>query len=263
MPAVTPGRYLTHGLITSLIFCLLAMSLPSRGCAGEALVAVAANFAEVLQQLEAEFERASGHELTVVSGSSGKLYAQISQGAPFDVLLAADRERPQMLEDAGLAVPGTRFTYAIGRLALWSPKPDYVAADGATTLRKAEFRRLAIANPALAPYGVAARETLERLGLYEQLRHRLVIGENIGQAFAMVATGNAELGLVAMSYVTSPRNEWHGSRWEVPGQYHTEIRQDAVLLKRAAENTAATALLDWLRSPRARALIENFGYSIE
>lgn len=231
--------------------------------AEEALVAVATNFAEVMEQLEAGFETETGHDLTVVTGSTGKLHAQIVHGAPFDVFLAADQERPRLLEEDGAAVSGTRFTYAVGRLALWSPDPGRIGANGAAVLRKGDFRRLAMANPALAPYGAAARETLEALGLRQRLEDRIVLGENIGQAHAMVATGNAELGFIALSYVLSPRNETPGSRWEVPLALHSPIRQDAVLLQRAADNLAAAAFVEWLRGAGARRVIERFGYGVE
>lgn len=213
--------------------------------------------------LEAVFERDSGHDLTVVSGSTGKLYAQITNGAPFDLFLAADEERPRLLARAGLAVDRTRITYAVGRLVLWSPQADRVARDGSATLLERDFRKLAMANPALAPYGAAARNTLETLGLYGELRDRLVVGENVGQAFAMVATGNAELGFVALSYVMSPRNESVGSRWDVPQSYYAPIRQDAVLLQRAADNEAARVFLAWLQADDARTIIERFGYGVE
>ncbi len=229
--------------------------------ADEALIAVATNFVEVMERLEAEFERNSGHELTLVAGSTGKLYAQIVNGAPFDVYLAADQERPRLLQEAGLAVVNSRFTYAVGRLVLWSAAPDRVT--GATTLRQGGFRKLAIANPALAPYGAAARQTLEALGLYDELQERLVVGENVGQAFAMIATRNAELGFVALSYVVSPRNELRGSHWEVPQAYYGPIRQDAVLITRAADNAAAVALLGWLQADEAHTIIESFGYGVE
>lgn len=247
----------------SLFVTLVSAVPPSMSRADEALVGVATNFAEVMEQLEARFEQHSGHDLTVVAGSTGKLYAQITNGAPFDVFLAADRERPRLLEERGLAVDGTRLTYAVGRLVLWSPEATRISADGADTLRNGDFRRLAMANPALAPYGAAARQTLEALGLYERLGDRLVLGENIGQAFAMVATANAELGFVALSYVTSARNEIPGSRWDVPQEYYTPIRQDAVLLERGTGNDAAAALLRWLREDEARAIIERFGYRAE
>lgn len=201
--------------------------------------------------------------MTVVAGSSGKLYAQIANGAPFDVFLSADQERPGRLEKEGLAVAGSRFTYATGRLTLWSAEPGRVGRDGAATLRRGEFRRLAIANPALAPYGAAAKQALEKLGLWDRFKDRIVMGETIGQAHAMVASGNAELGFVALSSVLSPRTETKGSRWDVPGDLHAPIRQDAVLLSRAAGNPAARGFLAFLRSEKARGLIESFGYSIE
>lgn len=231
--------------------------------ADHALVAVATNFVETMQQLEADFERNGGHSLTLVPGSTGKLYAQIANGAPFDVFLAADQERPRQLEVDGLAVADSRFTYAVGRLVLWSRDADRIGPDGAAVLRQGEFRRLAIANPALAPYGAAARDMLVELGLYDGLRPRLVIGENVGQAFAMVATGNAELGFVALSYVLSPRNQDPGSRWDVPREFYAPIRQDGVLLGHGTDNKAASDLLRWLHGDDARTIIMRFGYDVE
>jgi len=243
---------------------LLFSGLPAANVrADDALVAVATNFAEVMERLEAGFETETEHDLTVVTGSTGKLYAQITNGAPFDVFLAADQERPRLLEEDGSAVVGTRFSYAIGRIALWSPDPGRIGADGAKVLRDGDFRRLAMANPALAPYGVAARETLAALGLSARLEDRIVLGENIGQAHAMVATGNAELGFVALSYVLSPRNETPGSRWDVPQALYSPIRQDCVLLTRAADNVAAAAFVEWLRGDEARRVIERYGYGVE
>lgn len=242
---------------------VLCALLPAGTQAAEALVAVATNFAEVMERLEARFEARSEHDLTIVSGSTGKLYAQIRNGAPFDVFLAADQERPRLLDHAGAAVEASRFTYAVGRLTLWSPDPERIGADGAAVLRAGDFRRLAMANPSLAPYGEAARETLSALGLLARLEDRIVLGENIGQAHAMVATGNAELGFVALSYVLSPRNEMPGSRWDVPQALHTPIRQDAVLLRRAEGNAAAQAFLLWLQGDEARGIIEAFGYGTE
>ena len=173
-------------------------------------MAVAANFSEVMERLEADFEASGEHTLTVSTGSTGKLYAQIRNGAPFDVLLAADERRPKLLEDDGRAVAGSRFTYAAGRLTLWSPDSERVCADGPSILRLGAFRNIAMANPVLAPYGSAAKETLEALGLFGKLRRRIVMGENIGQAHVLVATGNADLGFVALSYVLSPRNDAGG-----------------------------------------------------
>lgn len=245
--------------------CILAGLLTMCGGvrAEVALVAVAANFAEVMERLESDFERQSPHALTVTSGSTGKLYAQISAGAPFDVLLAADQSYPARLESAGLAIRGSRFTYATGRLSLWSADAARISGDGAAVLRRGEFRRLAMANPELAPYGVAARELLEALNLFDSLRERIVMGENIGQTHAMVATGNAELGLVARAYVMSERNTTGGSHWDVPPDYHSPIRQDAVLLTRAEDNSAARDLLAYLRRPDVREVIREYGYDVD
>lgn len=247
-----------------LFLCLPQVFLrPAAASAEEALVAVASNFAEVIERLEAGFEQDSSHRLTVTAGSTGMLYAQIESGAPFDVFLAADRWRPRLLQEEGHAVPGSRFTYAIGRLTLWSANAELIGADGAETLRQAEFRTLAIANPDLAPYGTAARETLEALGLLETLKDRIVRGENIGQVHAMVATGNAELGFVALSSVCSPGHESDGSRWDVPQELYAPIRQDAVLLAGAADNPAARDFLAYLEGADARAVIRAFGYGVE
>jgi molybdate transport system substrate-binding protein len=242
---------------------LAGLALPAPAAGGEATVAVAANFAEVVERLEERYERATGHALTVAIGSTGKLYAQIANGAPFDVFLAADQARPERLEEEGLAVPASRFTYATGRLTLWSREPGRVGSDGAATLEEGDFRLLAIANPELAPYGAAARQALERLGLWQGLSGKLVMGETIGQAYAMVASGNAELGFVALSYVVSPRNDAPGSRWDVPADLYAPIRQDAVLLRRAAGNAAARGFLDFLRSREAKDLVEAYGYAAE
>ena len=228
--------------------------------ADEALVAAAANFAEVLTEVERAFEANHPHRLSVAVGATGKLYAQIRHGAPFDVLLAADRERPMLLERDGLAVPGSRRTYAIGRLTLWSADPKRLEGDVRTLLAAGSFRRLAMANPDLAPYGAAAREVLAGFGLYAALRQKIVTAENIGQAYAMVATGNAEIGFVAASGL---RSTDAGSRWEVPADLHAPIRQDALLLARAEHNIAARAFLDFLWTDPARAIISRYGYGVE
>jgi len=247
----------------AILAAIIALTAPSAARADEATVAVAANFAEVIEELETMFEAATDHALTVTTGSTGKLYAQIKNGAPFDVLLAADQARPERLEAEGDAVPGSRFTYAIGRIVLWSLNPDAVAADGVETLEGGDFDNLAIANPDLAPYGLAAKQTLQHYGLWDALSGKIVMGQNIGQTFSMVATGNAPLGFVAKSYVLSPRNDQPGSRWDVPTEAYEPIRQDAVMLKRAADNPAAQAFADFLRSDNARAVIERFGYAVE
>ena len=242
---------------------LLLLGLAGPAAAEEVVVAVAANFTEVVERLELDFESDTGHTVTVVAGSTGKLYAQIANGAPFDVFLSADQERPERLEKEGLAVAGSRFTYATGRLVLWSPELGRVGSDGAATLRQGKFRRLAIANPELAPYGVAAKQTLEKLGLWERFKDKIVMGETIGQAHALVASGSAELGFVALSSLLSPRVEIKGSIWDVPQNLYAPIRQDAVLLSRSAGNAAARAFLAFLRSEKARPVIKRYGYIIE
>ncbi len=242
---------------------LVGAFLCSSASAGEALVAVAANFSEAAEYLATNFQDTSKHTLTITTGSTGKLYAQIRHGAPFDVLLAADQHCPQLLETSSHAVAGSRFTYAIGRLTLWSPDPNRIPDAGPAILRAGTFDKLAIANPDLAPYGAAARETLKALGLFNTLRHRIVMGENIGQAHALVATGNADVGFVALSYVLSPRNQQKGSRWDVPQHLYTPIRQDAVLLNRGIDNPAARAFLDYLKTKDYRAVIESFGYAVD
>ena len=231
--------------------------------AGEALIAVAANFSRTMAELAARFEAGTPHRLRVSLGSSGRLYAQIVNGAPFDILLAADQAYPRRLEERGFAVPDSRFTYATGRLALWSADPGRVGEEGADVLSSGEFRTLALSNPDLAPYGSAARQVLQALGLNERLRERIVTGQNAGQTLSMVATRNAELGFVALSHVLARDGGAEGSRWEVPEGLHDPIRQDAVLLARAAANPAARAFVDYLRGSEARALIARHGYDVD
>ena len=231
-----------------------ALSAPAR--AGEIRVAVATNFASAMTELVNAFEAEGEHTVVVSAGSTGAHYAQIKNGAPFELFFAADVERPALLEAEGVAVQGSRFTYAIGRVALWSPLADFVDADG-HVLETASFRHLAIANPDLAPYGVAAREVLERRGLWETLRDRIVQGQDIGQAYSFVHTGNAELGFVAYSQLVRRDVPVEGSVWLVPEELHTPIEQQAVLLKDAP---AARAFLDFVKGPDARAIIRRFGY---
>lgn len=227
--------------------------------AGQVQVAVAANFAGPMQQLAAGFARDTGHRAIVASGATGKFYAQIRNGAPFEVLLAADDETPARLEREGHAVAGSRFTYATGRLALWSARAGVVDSGGAV-LKGSAYRHLAIANPRTAPYGAAAVATLHKLGLYAAVQPRLVQGENIAQAWQFASTGNAELGFVAQAQVWRDGRFTAGSGWIVPADLHDPIRQDAALLSRGRDNPAALALLQYLRGARARALIRSFGY---
>ncbi|WP_287066892.1 molybdate ABC transporter substrate-binding protein [Ramlibacter sp.] len=229
--------------------------------AGEVQLAVAANFAAPMARIAQAFTAATGHAVRITPGATGKFRAQVQAGAPFDVLLAADEQTPRFLEAQGLAVPGTRFTYALGRLALWSATPGLVDAQGAV-LATGRFRHLAIANPRLAPYGEAAMQVLHARGLEAALADRLVVGESIAQAFQFVASGNAELGFVALSQVSVPGKPAGGSLWPVPADLHAPIRQDAVLLQPGAANPAARALLDWLRGPSARAEIQAWGYGL-
>jgi molybdate transport system substrate-binding protein len=229
--------------------------------AGQVHVAVAANFAEPLKQLAIDFEKTSGHTLTMSAGSTGKLYAQIRHGAPMDVFLSADEATALRLEQDGLAVPGTRFTYAIGRLILWSAAPDGVDPLG-RVLHSGQFRTLAIAAPKLAPYGAAAIETLDKLGLRNATAKKLVYGESIGQVYGFVASGNAELGFVALSQVWTQGRLRNGSGWLVPTHMHRPLRQDAQLLSHGRDNPAASALLTFLKTDKARLVIRQFGYDI-
>jgi molybdate transport system substrate-binding protein len=223
--------------------------------AAEIRIAVAANFAGPAQEIAAAFGAATGHEVVLSFGSTGQLHAQITQGAPFAVFLAADQAHPRRAIEAGLAVAHTLFTYAIGRLVLFSRMPDLVT--GPETLREGAFARLAIANPLIAPYGAAAVEAMRALGVYDRLAPRIVQGNNIAQTYQYVETGNAELGFVALAQVIG---EAGGSRWLVPDDLHMPIAQDAVLLTRAADDPVARAFLGFLRGPEARAIIEAYGY---
>ena len=244
-----------------LVAGLMAVLFAAGAQAAEVQVAVAANFVGPMKVLAADFEKASGHKAVVTSGSTGKFYAQIRSGAPFDVLLAADDETPARLDRDGAAVPGSRFTYAIGKLVLWSPKPGFVDGNG-DVLKRGQFAHLALAAPKLAPYGAAAVQTLTRLGLLAALEPRFVQGESIGQTFGFVTSGNAELGFVALSQVYEDGKVKSGSAWIVPPHLHDPIRQDAVLLAGAKDNAAAAALLAYLKTDQAKAVIRAFGYEL-
>lgn len=254
------------GAVAALVglFGPAAALMPHLARAGEVAVAVAANFLEPLKGLQEGFARATGHELRISAGSTGELYTQIKNGAPFDVFLAADQKRPQALEDEALAVKGSRFTYAIGKLLLWSAEGNLIKGDGTAVLKAAAFRRLAIANPKTAPYGEAALNVLNKLGLYQALEAKLVQGQSLSQTYQFVALGAAELGFVALSQVRAiiPGEAPPGSSWLVPQDLYDPILQDAVLLERGAENAAARALIDYLKGPEARAGIETLGYGV-
>ena len=240
---------------------LLALCFSLAGRAGEVQVAVAANFVAPMKVLAAEFEKSTGHQAVLTSGATGKFYAQIKSAAPFDVFVSADDETPRRLEQEGTAVPGSRFTYAIGKLVLWSADPNLVDRNG-EVLRSGKFTHIALAAPKLAPYGAAAMEAMTRLGVLTSLQPKFVQGENLGQTFSFVSSGNAQLGFVALSQVLEDGKIKSGSAWIIPAHLYEPIRQDAVLLSRAKDNPAATALMSFLRSERARAVIRSFGYEL-
>jgi len=229
----------------------------SNAFAAQTNVAVAANFTEAAKEIAAAFQQKTGHEAVLSFGSSGQFYTQITQDAPFQIFLSADNERPKKLVDDGLGVSESRFTYAIGKLVLWSKTPDLV--KGEETLKAAAFAKLSICNPVAAPYGAAAVEVMKSLKVYDTLQPKFVEGANITQAFQFVQTGNAEVGFIALSQLTGNDS---GSRWLVPQTLYTPILQDAVLLKKGASNEAATAFITFLKGPEARAIIEKYGYEV-
>ncbi|MGD8556780.1 MAG: molybdate ABC transporter substrate-binding protein [Chromatiales bacterium] len=244
---------------TAYLFFFLAAFLPTGNLKAEEIhIAVASNFSATMRLLAERFEAQSDHRVILLPGSTGKHFAQIVNGAPFDAFFAADVKRPERLEAEGRIIPGSRFSYAIGKLVLWSPDPELVDGDGAV-LESGTFRRLAIANPRLAPYGRAAQQFLESRGIRESLRPKLVRGENIGQAFQFVASGNAELGLVALSQLMQSGREPAGSRWQVPEKLHAPIEQQAVLL---SDSAAAADFMRFAKSEPARAIIRDSGYGI-
>jgi molybdate transport system substrate-binding protein len=230
--------------------------------AEKVLIAVAANFAGTAEKIAEDFTRETSHEALITTGSTGKLYSQIAQGAPFDVLLSADTKTPARLETETLAVPGSVFTYAIGKLTLWSADPARIGPDPRAALTDPTLRFVAIANPDLAPYGTAAREVLQSMGLWDDLQPHVVQGQNIGQTFGLIQSGAAELGLIARSALDAPDASFGGSRWDVPDELFTPLRQDAALLKAGADNPAAKAFLAYLTGPEARAIILQFGYGV-
>ena len=232
------------------------MLATGQSLAEEIRVAVASNFSIAITALAERFEADSGHTVALIPGSTGKHYAQIKHGAPFDAFFAADTKRPELLAQEGVGLPGSRFTYAFGKLILWSPQAGYVDPEG-KVLEQGTFRHLAVANPKLAPYGKAAREVLQARGVWDALKARTVRGENISQTFQFVRSGNAELGLVAWSQLKQPGHPVTGSWWVVPQALYTPIEQQAVLLK---ESEAARAFLSFVKNEKSRALIRSFGY---
>lgn len=255
------SRPLANADIPFSAFLFIAISLiPVSASADTLRLAVAANFTDVTRVIVPRFEQASGHTVKVSFGSTGKLYAQTIHGAPFDLFLAADAARPRRLVDEGHAVKGSRFTYARGRLVLWSADQDRIKG-GEAFLSNGDFKRLAIANPTTAPYGVAAQQVLQHLGLWQEISKKLVRGDSIAQTFQFTATGNAEAGLVAASQVKG----WGkpGSLWAIPDDYYQPIAQQAVILNRGAQNEGVLAFVQFLKSDAVKATIRGHGYGVE
>ncbi|QEY61627.1 molybdate ABC transporter substrate-binding protein [Metapseudomonas lalkuanensis] len=233
----------------------------SSASAAEVQVAVAANFAAPIRAIAKDFEKDTGHKLIAAYGATGQFYTQIKNGAPFEVFLSADDTTPAKLEKEGDAAPGSRFTYAIGTLVLWSAQDGYVDAQG-DVLKNGQYKHLSIANPNAAPYGLAATQVLDKLGLTATVKPRLVEGQNITQALQFVSSGNAELGFVALSQVYKDGKITSGSAWIVPADMHEPIRQDALILKKGESNPAAKALVDYLKGPKAAEVIKSYGYRL-
>jgi molybdate transport system substrate-binding protein len=253
--AETPVRT-SAPTVAFLVALAATLLLPSGARAEEVRVAVATNFRATMDALAAAFGARGEHAVIVSAGATGSQYAQIVNGAPFDAFFAADVERPTLLERDGIGVAGTRFVYAVGRLALWSARLSYVD-DGGRVLETGAYRHLAIANPDLAPYGAAAREVLRARGLWDDLEKRLVQGQDIGQAYSFVATGNAELGFVALAQLMRPGAKPEGSYWVVPQDLHAPIAQQAILLR---DSPAARAFLEFVKSEEARTIVRSYGY---
>jgi len=245
-----------RGLLAGLLIAVMALAGPA--LAGETQVAVAANFTEPAKEIAAAFTKATGHQAALSFGSSGQFYTQIAHGAPYEVFLSADAERVKMAEQAGFGVPGSRFTYAVGRLVLYSKTPGLVDGRGAV-LRSGRFAKLAIADPGAAPYGAAAVQTMQNLKVYDRLKPKIVRGASITQAYQFAATGAAEVGFVALSQVVDERG---GSRWIVPTNLYAPIEQQAILLKTGQGSPAAKAFMAYLKGPQARAIIRRYGYGV-
>jgi molybdate transport system substrate-binding protein len=235
--------------------------LANQALADELKIAVAANFLKTIETLGQNFEKQTGNSIKVSGGPTGKLYAQIENGAPFDLFFSADQKSTKKLEDEGKIKAGSRFIYAQGRLSLWMPNVS-AGVEAVDVLKQADFKHLALANPKAAPYGTAAEQTLDKLGLLETLRPKFVMGENIGQTYQFVATGNAQLGFVAHSYTVDPKHVNKGSYWLVPQSYHSPLDQDVVILKKAENSQTAQAFVDYVRSAEGRSIIEASGYTV-
>lgn len=245
-------------LVSGLLATLMLVATAVR--ADEVQVAVAANFTAPFKQIVSDFEKASGHKVVVAFGSTGKFYAQIKNGAPFEVFLAANDETPKKLVDEGAAVAGTQFSYALGKLVLWSAKPAIVDPAG-EVLKRGGFDHIAIANPTLAPYGAAAVQTMKKMGVYDSLSPKVVTAESIAQAYQFINSGNSLLGFVAMSQVLKD-GKIEGSSWVVPAELYDTIRQDAVVLSKGKDKAAATALMAYLQGDKAKAVIRSYGYEL-
>jgi molybdate transport system substrate-binding protein len=245
-----------------LFALLLLLTFSLSGQAATVLVAVASNFTKPMTEIAEAFKKATDHEASLSFGSSGKFVAQIENDAPFEVFLSADEKNPKKLEESGKGVASSRFTYAIGKLVLWSAKPGLVDDQG-QVLSKGGFKHLALADPKLAPYGLAAEEALKNLGLLDKLQPLFVLGDNISQTQQFISSGNAELGFIALSQVIDKDgNVSEGSGWIVPNNLHNPIRQDAILLNKGEPNPAALAVLQFLKSPEALAIIKKYGYNL-
>lgn len=253
-----------------LVACLMIVSLPGVSYAGQLRVAVASNFLLPLRGMAEDFQKQTGNTMHISSGSTGKLYAQIINGAPFDVFLAANSREPERLEKAGKVVEGSRFTYALGQLVLWGPhleiKSDIKSDDLKTILTSPTVQRISIANPQTAPYGAAAIQALKKLGMYDSLKAKIINGENVSQSYQYVASGATQLGFVALSQIkarTDSDKDTGKHYWLVDKSLYSPIRQQAVLVKEAEQNKAAQQFIDYLKSPQGRAAIKTFGYSLQ
>ena len=249
-------KSIKSGLLGALLATMAQMAN-----AGEVNAAVAANFTAPAQQIAESFQKETGHTVKFSFGSSGKFYSQIQNGAPFDVFLAADEKNPKLLEQEGLAVKDSRFVYALGKLVLWSAKPGFVDDKGAV-LGKGSYDKLAYADPKLAPYGLAAQETLQKMNLWDKVQGKLVTGESITQTYQFAATGNAELAFIALAQITKDGKVSEGSWWMVPADMYNPIKQSAVQLSAAKDPAAAKAFMAFLKSWKALAIIRGFGYGL-
>lgn len=252
---------MNRDLMCSIAKVLIAMAMPVQLLAAEVHVAVAANFTAPMKVLARNFEREYGHRVHLAIGATGQFYAQIRNGAPFAILLSADDETPLKLEQEGLGVAGSRFTYSVGKLVLWSKKPGFVDAKG-EVLRSGRFEKIAMTNPKLSPYGAAAMQVLDKMGLRERIAPRMVEGANIAQVFQFAHSENAQLGFIALSQVYENGKIKEGSAWVVPSSLHDPIKQDAILLNPGKGNAAAIALLQYLQADKTKAVIRSFGYEL-